>query len=176
MNRLLAIFFLLSLASVTALAQTRIKPGDPAPEFSVTSIDGTAYELGRLKGSIVVLTFWSTRCEICRVEFPRLNSLTDSMRHRGVVFLSLTLDNEQKIDQFLRSNRVTSNIVANSFGTLLQYADRDRRGYLDMGFPAYFVIDQEGRVSYRASGWDKTSELSSRLTQLLSTARNIQQQ
>ncbi len=170
MNRLLVTFFLLTLCSVAALAQTKIKPGDQAPAFTATSINGTPYELNQLKGSVVVLTFWSTRCEICRVEFPRLNSLTDSMRERGVVFLSLTLDNEQKIDQFLRSNRVTSTIVPNSFGILLQYADRDRRGYVDMGFPAYFVIDQEGRVAYRGSGWDKTGELSSRLSQLLATS------
>jgi len=169
MNRFLPIVFALTLISGSAFAQNRIKPGDKAPAFSATSIDGSTYELNDLKGSVIVLTFWSTRCEICRVEFPRLNSLTDSMRPRGVVFLSLTLDNEQKVEQFRRSNRVTSTIVANSFGILLQYADRDPRGYVDMGFPAYFVIDQEGRVAYRGSGWDKTSELSSRLTQILTT-------
>jgi cytochrome c biogenesis protein CcmG, thiol:disulfide interchange protein DsbE len=176
MTRLLATFFIAVIIAVSAAAQTRIKPGDQAPAFSVTSIEGTPYQLDQLKGSVVVLTFWSTRCEICRVEFPRLNQLTDVMRQRGVVFLSLTLDNEQKVEQYLRSNRITSNIVANSFGVLLQYADRDRRGYVDMGFPAYFVIDQDGRVSYRASGWDKTTELSSRLTQLLSTGANISRQ
>lgn len=169
MPRLIILSFLLSLLTAASFAQNRIKPGDRAPLFSATSIDGTTYDLTDLKGSVVVLTFWSTRCEICRVEFPRLNSLTDNMRQRGVVFLSLTLDNEQKIGQFLRSNRVTSNIVANSFGILLQYADRDRNGYVDMGFPAYFVIDQDGRVAYRGSGWDKTSELSSRLSQILTT-------
>ena len=32
----------------------------------------------------------------------------------------------------------------------------DRQGNLDMGFPAYYLIDRNGRVTMRGSGWDKT--------------------
>jgi peroxiredoxin len=166
MNRITATLVLVLSFSICAFSQMSLKVGDDAPLFSSTGLDGGSYDLSELRGSVVVLTFWSTRCEICRSEFPKLNRLTDTMRTRNVVFLSLTLDNEAKIESYLRSNRVTSNILPNSFGVLLQYADKDRKGYLDMGFPAYFVVDQQGRIAYRASGWDKTDELSSRVSQL----------
>ena len=166
MNRTTATVVLVLLTTVSAFSQMSLKVGDDAPLFSGSGLNGGSYDLGELRGSVVVLTFWSTRCEICRAEFPKLNRLTDSLQHRNVVFLSLTMENETKVEWFLRSNRVTSHILANSFSVLLQYADRDRKGYLDIGFPAYFVVDQQGRIAYRSSGWDKTDELSTRVSQL----------
>lgn len=169
MNRISAILFLVLSLTVCAFSQTSLKVGDEAPLFTSTALDGNSYGLSELRGSVVVLTFWSTKCEICRSEFPRLNRLTESLQHRNVVFLSLTMENEAKVETFLRSNRISSHILPNSFGVLLQYADKDKKGYLDMGFPAYFVVDQEGRIAYRTSGWDKTNDLSSRVSQLAGT-------
>lgn len=169
MHRFLAIPILVLFLSICALSQSGLKVGDEAPLFSTTGLDGNSYQLSELRGSVVVLTFWSTKCEICRAEFPKLNQLSESLKHRNVVFLSLTMESDAKVESFLRSNRVSSHILPNSFGILLQYADKDRKGNLDMGFPAYFVVDRQGRIAFRGGGWDKTEELSSRLSQLLAT-------
>jgi hypothetical protein len=60
----------------------------------------------------------------------------------------------------------------NSFGIVLQYADRDRQGNIDIGYPAYFVINQSGSIELKNSGWDKTTELDDRISRLLSSAQN----
>ena len=57
--------------------------------------------------------------------------------------------------------------MPNSFGVVLQYADRDKAGNLDMGFPSFFVIDQQGLVRYRSSGFDKTAPLDAAIGKLL---------
>ena len=36
-----------------------------------------------------------------------------------------------------------------------------------MGFPAFYVIDQGGKLAYRASGYDKTAPLAAAIDQLL---------
>jgi hypothetical protein len=52
---------------------------------------------------------------------------------------------------------------------LLQYADKDAGGNMNFGFPAYFVINPQGTVQYKANGWDKTPAVSSTVSKLLSS-------
>lgn len=158
---------LASLFSVAGIAQTGLQVGSNVPVFSASAMDGTQYDLNELRGSVVVLTFWSTKCYICQQEFPKMNQIIRSFDGKKVVFLSLTMENEAKVESFLKSNQVAATVVPNSFGVLLQYADRDRRGYIDMGFPSYFVIDQQGVLQHRSSGWDKTGQLSLTINNLI---------
>lgn len=160
---------LLALALVVpSAAQTALKMGSTAPEFAASSIDGSYYDLNTMRGRVVVLTFWSTKCAICRSEIPKLNGFMSRYDEKKVVFLAASLENEEKISSYLRSNPFKFHVLPNSFGVVLQYADRDKQGNIDMGFPAYFVIDQTGNVAYRANGWDKTEELDSRISKLIS--------
>ncbi|MBA3351622.1 MAG: TlpA family protein disulfide reductase, partial [Blastocatellia bacterium] len=76
---ILIVILLLSVSS--ALAQQVLKAGESAPAFSGQGLDGAMYDLGQLQGKVVVLTFWSTRCEICHSEIPKLNGVAD--RYRG---------------------------------------------------------------------------------------------
>lgn len=166
--RVISILFLLIFLSVAAWGQQSLREGSAAPQFSGTSINGQIYDLNRLKGSVVVVTFWSTRCNICHSEIPKLNKLAERYREQNVVFLGLTMENEAQVQGYLRSTPFNFNILPNSFGVVLQYADRDRQGNIDMGFPAHFVVNQNGQIDMRASGWDKTGELESRIARLLS--------
>ena len=161
---------LTSLLAITAHSQQKLKTGDIAPALSAPALSGQLYDLGNLKGKVVVMTFWSTRCNICHSEIPKLNKIADRFKGQDVVFLGLTTDNEAKVENYLRSTPFQFSILPNSFGVLLQYADRDRQGNIDMGYPAYFVLDQNGNLDYRASGWDKTSNIDSSIGRLLSNA------
>ncbi|MFM9904454.1 MAG: TlpA family protein disulfide reductase [Pyrinomonadaceae bacterium] len=166
--RIFAIFFL-SLACVTAaFSQTSLKIGEKAPAFSAYSLDGTSFDLNELRGSVVVLTFWSTKCAICHSEFPKLNRVIKGFEGKKVVFLSLTMEKDEKVEAYLKTTRLDSQILTDSFGILLQYADRDKEGNLDMGFPSYVVINDMGFIEYRSSGYDKTDSLNTAITHLIS--------
>lgn len=165
-HSLYLLFFIVVLA-LPSIAQTGVRIGTPAPAFAGTGMDGTAYELGQMRGKVVVMTFWSTRCAICHYELPKLNQFADRFGADKVVLLALSMENEEKINGFLKHNTFKFRIVPNSFGTVLSYADRDRHGNLDMGFPSFFVIDQEGVVRHRASGYDKTESMAAVVGKLL---------
>lgn len=167
MKRIALLITFVAVFAITATSQTRLNVGANAPVFSAAAMDGRQFDMNELRGSVVVLTFWSTKCFICQHEFPKMNQVVRSFDGKKVVFLSLTMENESKVESFVRSNPIAAEIVPNSFGVLLQYADRDKRGYLDMGFPSYFVIDQSGLVQFRSSGYDKTGLLSDAITQLV---------
>jgi len=152
-----------AMFSAAASAQTSLKVGTPAPEFSGASIEGGFYDLKQMRGKVVLLIFWSTRCEICKNEIPKLNQLKSKYEGRGVELLGLSMDNEDKLTAYLKRNPFNFHILPDSFGIVMQYADKDRSGNIDMGFPAYFLIDQNGVIAFRGNGWDQIDKLTSRL-------------
>jgi len=166
------LFVTLALAAA-AFAQQGLSNGSNAPQFSLAGIDGQTYDLNQLRGKVVLVTFWSTRCNICHSELPNMNKLATRYKGQPVVFLALTMDNESKVSSYLKSNEFDFTIVPNSFGAVLQYADRDRTGNIAMGFPAYYLIDQNGIVRFRSSGWDKTPDVDSQIGRLLAGPREM---
>jgi len=130
-------------------------------------LNGKTYDLTELKGKAVVLTFWSTRCAICHSEIPKLNQLVKNYKDEEVIFLGLTMENEDKIAAYLKKTAFNFNILPNSFGVVLKYADKGSGGTINMGFPAYFLINQKGEIELKTSGFDKTAMLDARINKLL---------
>ncbi|MEO7538756.1 MAG: TlpA disulfide reductase family protein [Pyrinomonadaceae bacterium] len=159
---------LTALTAVYAYSQSNLRPGSPAPAFTGTRVDGSTVSLDEMRGKVVVITFWTTRCVICRIEMPQLDRVMGQYDPKKIAFLALTTENQRQVAGYLRNNPMSFQIVPDSFGTLLKYADRDRAGNIDMGYPSFFVVDQRGLVQYRASGYDKTVAIDQAVSRLMS--------
>ena len=168
MNKLKIIFCLAVILTFSTLSFGQ-KNHAVAEDFTAVSLSGETINLESLKGKVVVLTFWSTRCEICKSEIPKLNALVKNYKGKDVVFLGLTMDNPSKIENFLKSKPFNFNIIPNSFGVLLKYADKDRAGNINMGFPAHFLLNQDGEIVLKTNGFDKAELLNSQINRLLTT-------
>jgi len=142
-----------------------------AENFSAVGMDGQTVELDSLKGKVVLITFWSTKCPICESEIPKLNQMAANYQGKDVVFLGLTTDNPTRVESFLKMKPFNFNIIPSSFGVLLKYADRDGSGNINMGYPAYFLVNQNGEIEMKDSGWDKTKKLDTQITRLLGQAK-----
>ena len=165
--RFLLISFLIFTLSFSAFAQSN-KGGKPIADiFTASSLDGTVYDLSEMRGKVVIVTFWSTRCSICAAEIPKLNVLAENYRDKEVVFLGLTTDSEGKVKDFLRKKPFNFKILPNSFGILLKYADKDGDGNVTMGYPTHYLINQKGEIELKTSGFDKSSTLDSNINRLL---------
>lgn len=158
-----AIFLL--ILSVFAWGQQNT--GAPAHNFRALTINGESIELGQLKGKVAVLTFWSTKCPICISEIPKLNTLVDKYDGEKVAFIGLTMNNEVLVRNFLKKKQFKFQIIPNSLGVVLQYADRDSSGRLLMGYPAHYIVDQNGDVVMKTSGFDKTPSIDRTISNLL---------
>jgi peroxiredoxin len=168
MRILNTILITLTLAAAV-FAQQQLRVGNPAPEFSAESLDGRTYAIEQLRGKVVVMTFWSTRCAICHSEIPKLNQMADRYRGQDVVFLALTMENQVRIAPYLEKNPFKFSILPNSFGVVLKYADMDAGGRINMGYPAHFVIGRKGTIEHRTHGWDKASNLDAQISRLLAS-------
>ena len=165
MKTLIGLFLVLAFSAVCFGQQTNAKPA--AETFSATSLNGTTFDLAQLRGKVVLISFWSTKCQICHSEIPKLNQLVQTYKNRNVVFLALTMENSNKVETYLKKWAFDFNIVPNSFGVVLKYADKTSDGSISMGFPAHFLINQKGEIELKTNGFDKTAVLDSKINQLL---------
>ena len=58
-----------------------------APDFTGTSLTGTAIKLSSYRGKTLVLNFWGSWCSPCRDEAPTLAVLDEQYGSKGVAFL-----------------------------------------------------------------------------------------
>jgi peroxiredoxin len=138
-----------------------------AENFTATSLDGQTFTLDGLKGKVVLVTFWSTRCPICAAEIPKLNELAARYKNTDVVFLGLTTDNQDNVEKYIKKKPFGFNLLPNSFGILLKYADRDGDGNVMIGYPAYYLINQKGEIELKTNGYGKKKKLASEINRLL---------
>lgn len=165
--RLLTVLFLTFLFSFSAFAQSNKNSKPLAENFTATALDGKNFNLDEQRGKVVLITFWSTRCPICAAEIPKLNNLAASYKDKDVVFFGLTLENDQKVKSYLKKKPFNFNLLPNSFGILLKYADKDGDGKISMGYPAHFLINKKGEIELKTNGFDKTAMLDKQISKLL---------
>ncbi len=166
--RFLSILFLTAVLISSAFAQSNYRTKPLAGNFTATALDGSTVNLAALRGKVVVVSFWTTRCAICAAEIPKLNKLAADYRNKDVVFLGLTTDNESKVKGYLKKKSFDFNILPNSFGILLLYADKDGDGNVTMGYPTHYLINQKGEIELKTNGYNKSSVLDSNINRLLS--------
>ncbi|MGI8467079.1 MAG: TlpA family protein disulfide reductase [Pyrinomonadaceae bacterium] len=141
--------------------------GVPAENFTVTSLDGQTITLDELRGKVVVLTFWSTRCEICESEIPKFNKIAAKYAGQNVVFLGLSMENEVKIAEHLKRKPFNYTIIPNGLGVIMKYAEKDAAGNFNIAYPSTFIINQNGEIDFKTYGWNKSKTIDSRIGDLL---------
>ena len=66
--------------------------GQPAPDFTLSDIQGHAVRLSALRGRVVLLNFWFSGCLPCRHETPDLITLHHLYGKQGLEILAMNLD------------------------------------------------------------------------------------
>lgn len=126
--------------------------GMPAPDFTLTDLQGRAQSLSGYRGKVVLLNFWATWCKPCTTEMPAMQAVYDRLRDRNFVVLAVNeLEDEAKVREHIQTYRHT-------FTVLLDKENRVANQYGVYGLPVSVFVDEKGVVQEYIKGGLLTEE------------------
>lgn len=120
----------------------------PAPDFTLETLDGTKVALSDFKGQKVLLNFWATWCPPCRAEMPHMQSFYEKNKDENIVVLAVNLtsgDNREKLAPFISEYSLTFPILLDESGDI-------GRKYQVFTIPTSYFIDEQGNIAQKIVG------------------------
>lgn len=143
---LFSILFFLSACSEKNRPEKENQIGQPAPAFTLKDINATSFSLDNFKGRVVLLRFWATRCESCKVEMPKLESSYRALLPKGFIVIAVNVEDPlEKATEFVKEIRLT-------YPILMDEKKEVTKLYEVYGVPTSFIIDRKGIIRERVFG------------------------
>ena len=120
-----------------------LRPGEPAPSFSLPAIDGAEYELSNQP---TLLVFFETDCPTCLLTFPYLNKL--AARLGDGVILGISQDDEAVTKAFAQQLQI-------NFPILLDHDLKVSAQYDPVAVPTLFLLDRARQIVQTQIAFDK---------------------
>jgi thiol-disulfide isomerase/thioredoxin len=127
---------------------TPLDPPLAAPDFVLPDMDGEQHTLQDYRGKVVLLNFWATWCPPCRREMPALERLYQQLGAHGFVVLAV---NQWEDPDHVFAYTGELNVFP-SFPILFDPDSSVSERFGVKGLPTSLLLDQDGRVRYRAIG------------------------
>ncbi len=131
---------LLWLAPAPDPARAAPEIGKAAPALVVTELDGQTFDLGKLKGKVVLVNYWATWCAPCKKDMPKLSEFYRRYHDHNLEMIGISVDRPNdlaKVRKIMASLSypvaMLTNVTNNGFG------DPD-------GVPVTWIIDTDGKV------------------------------
>lgn len=138
-------------ANTSAIEPTRATPPLPtediyyAPDFTLTALDGTVYQLSALRGQWVILNFWATWCVPCVSEMPALQTLADTYSDQLILLAINQREPQTIVSQFVADHHLR-------FPVLMNPNDQVLLDYQVISLPQTLVVNPTGELVYRSFG------------------------
>ncbi len=135
-----------------------------APDFTLKDLDGKDVSLSQFRGKVVLINFWATWCDPCRIEIPWLIEMQQKYGDKGFTVLGVAMDEEGKreVAPFVAKERfnVNGQKLPMSYPILLgNDAMADKFGGL-LGYPTSILISRDGKIIKRITGLLTYDEIS----------------
>ncbi len=146
--------------------------GKPAPNFTLTDLNGRRVALGDLKGKAVVLNFWATWCAPCKIETPWLIDLRNQYAAQGLEVLAVSMDDLDLNDKgkFAQEQQSIARVVAQlhiPYPVLLNGDSiSESYGGLDQ-MPTTFFINRKGVIVAAQIGLSTKNDLEMKMKRAL---------
>ena len=180
----LILFFVGALVAVMLFAGIRIARnnrangpangqlmGATAPDFELSSLDGSSVRLSSLRGKAVLLNFWATWCVPCKTEMPWFVELQKQYGPQGFQIVGVAMDDASTDDiaKFAKDLGVNYPILLGKEAVGLSY------GGVNV-LPTTFFLDRNGKVIAREFGLQSRSVFVGHIKEALGPAGSVQAQ
>lgn len=117
-----------------------------AKDFTLKDITNKKVNLKSYRGKVVMLNFWATWCNPCRMEMPSMEKLHQQLKDKGFIIISVASgDSKEEVSSFMKEYRLT-------FPALLddEYEVSDK--YKVWAVPTTYFINTKGEIIGKAQG------------------------
>jgi peroxiredoxin len=120
-----------------------VQVGQPAPSFTINTIDGKKVSLADFKGKYVLLDFWASWCQPCRQENPNVVKAYNSYKDKNFTILGISLDKDQGAwKQAVQAD----NLTWTHGGELMDFEGPVVKQYQVDAIPTSYLIDPQGKI------------------------------
>ena len=146
------------------------KAGTEAPDFALQSLDGKTVHLSDFRGKAVLLNFWATWCEPCKLEMPWFVELEKQYGPQGLEVVGVAMDDSGKdaIAKFAKDMGVNYPVLLGNESVGDEYGGLE---YL----PTSFYIGRDGKVVQRVFGLRSRSDIEDWVKEALSRGSSVAQ-
>ena len=137
-------------------ARRVLRENTPAPDFTLTTLEGANIKLSDYQGRRIMLNFWASWCAPCLAETPDLVSAYNNLLKQGesdILFVGIGVNDDiQNLHKFAENNRVPYLIVNDPTSVVA-----DAYGVIAM--PITVFIDEKGLVYRKFIGAVKQQQV-----------------
>jgi len=131
-------------------------PMGPAPSVTFKALDGTSISLDGLRGKVVLVNFWATWCEPCKIETPWMIEFQNKYASKGFTILGVAMDDEgaSVVSPFVAKEKfdVDGQSLAIDYPIVLGNDDIASKFGGILGLPTNFIISRDGKINARVVG------------------------
>jgi thiol-disulfide isomerase/thioredoxin len=128
------------IASACGPAGAAPEIGSAAPALVVTALDGTTFDLAKLRGKVVLVNYWATWCAPCRKEMPKLDAFYKRYRAQGLEIIGISIDFERDYEKARKAAQAVT------YPTAVAKAITEDGFGIPKGVPITWIIDVDGKV------------------------------
>ena len=132
------------------MRETAVRVGDPAPDFSLPSVDGQAYGLGSFSEKpVLVVVFSCNHCPYVKAYEDRLVAVQRDYAARGVQLIAINANDDANYPEDSFENMVVrAKTKGYNFPYLRDASQRVAHAYGATHTPHLFVFDRSRRLRY----------------------------
>lgn len=124
-----------------------LPPGSPAPDITLSDLEGKTVSLNDFKGKVLLIDFWASWCGPCRRANPTLVNLYEKFRGKNFDILGVSLDQDSTA---WKTAVERDGLSWTQVSELKQWKSRCVEDYRISAIPFSVLIDAEGNIVAKA--------------------------
>ncbi len=151
----------------TSAAATVLSNKQMALDFGLESLDRRTVHLSDFRGKAVILNFWATWCQPCKIEMPWFEQLQKQYAAAGLQVIGVAMDDadEEDIAKFAKNLGVDYPILVDKQGV--------GEAYRVQFLPATFYVGRDGKVVDKVFGLKGRDEIEDHVKKALGNGQSI---